>query len=261
MSSVRLLDKTRKIGSFLHNNSSGKVVFSDICQVMAELLDSTVLVISKKGKLLGIGNAGQKEFAHSLLPKKVGEMTSPELNERFLAVLSTKENVNLRLLGIETEKEKQALVCPIYIAGERFGTVFICRNKEEYDIDDVIVCEYGATVVGLEMLRAEDEEDAELLRREQSILMALDVLSHMEKVATRLILNELTGKEGILVTSKIADREGMTRSVIVNALRKLESAGIIETHSLGMKGTFVRVLNDAIYDVMKKMEEDIAEKQ
>ena len=41
--------------------------------------------------------------------------------------------------------------------------------------------------------------------------------------------------EGLLVASKIADRVGITRSVIVNALRKFESAGLIETKSLGMK--------------------------
>ena len=32
MSSVQLLDKTRKIGKLLHNNNSSKVVFNDICK-------------------------------------------------------------------------------------------------------------------------------------------------------------------------------------------------------------------------------------
>ncbi len=40
----------------------------------------------------------------------------------------------------------------------------------------------------------------------------------------------------VIVASKVADRVGITRSVIVNALRKLESAGVIESRSLGMKG-------------------------
>ncbi|MFB8734491.1 hypothetical protein ACEQPO_13015 [Bacillus sp. SL00103] len=46
------------------------------------------------------------------------------------------------------------------------------------------------------------------------------------------------------MASKIADRVGITRSVIVNALRKLESAGVIESRSLGMKGTYIKVLNN-----------------
>ena len=57
MSSVQLLDKTRKIGKLLHNNNSSKVVFSDICKVMREILNSNVLVISRKGKVLGVSRS------------------------------------------------------------------------------------------------------------------------------------------------------------------------------------------------------------
>ena len=52
--SVQLLDKTRKINKLLHNNNSSKVVFNDICRVMTDILDADVLVISKKGKVLGM---------------------------------------------------------------------------------------------------------------------------------------------------------------------------------------------------------------
>ena len=55
MSSVQLLDKTRKIGKLLHNNNSSKVVFDDICRVLGEIIHSNTLVISKKGKILGVG--------------------------------------------------------------------------------------------------------------------------------------------------------------------------------------------------------------
>ena len=48
--SVQLLDKTRKINKLLHNNNSSKVVFTDICEVLTEILASNVLVVSKKEK-------------------------------------------------------------------------------------------------------------------------------------------------------------------------------------------------------------------
>ena len=53
--SVQLLDKTRKINKLLHNNNSSKVVFNDICDVLTDILSSNILVISKKGKVLGVG--------------------------------------------------------------------------------------------------------------------------------------------------------------------------------------------------------------
>jgi transcriptional pleiotropic repressor len=67
------------------------------------------------------------------------------------------------------------------------------------------------------------------------------------------IFDSLEGTEGILVASKIADSVGITRSVIVNALRKFESAGVIESRSSGMKGTYIKVLNDAVFDELAKV--------
>ena len=67
------------------------------------------------------------------------------------------------------------------------------------------------------------------------------------------IFDELDGNEGILVASRIADRVGITRSVIVNALRKFESAGVIESRSSGMKGTYIKVLNDAVFEELDNL--------
>lgn len=67
------------------------------------------------------------------------------------------------------------------------------------------------------------------------------------------VFDELGGSEGYLVASRVADRVGITRSVIVNALRKFESAGVIETRSLGMKGTYIRVLNEKLLDELNKL--------
>ena len=67
------------------------------------------------------------------------------------------------------------------------------------------------------------------------------------------IFHELKGSEGILVASKIADRVGITRSVIVNALRKFESAGVIESRSSGMRGTYIKVLNDAVFEEIERV--------
>ena len=71
---------------------------------------------------------------------------------------------------------------------------------------------------------------------------------------------ELKGSEGILVASKIADRVGITRSVIVNALRKLESAGVIESRSSGMRGTYIKVLNESVFTELESMKKKKQEK-
>lgn len=259
MSSVQLLDKTRKIGKLLHNNNSSKVVFNDICNVLKEILQSNVLVISKKGKILGVGRTDGIETLDELFESKVGVFVDSLLNERFLSVLSTKENVNLETLGYEGEKAHQykALLSPIDIAGERLGTLFIYKKQQEYEIDDIILCEYGTTVVGLEMLRSVNEESAEEVRKRAVVKSALSTLSQSELEAINHIFDELGGMEGILVASKIADRIGITRSVIVNALRKFESAGVIESRSSGMKGTYIKVVNDLVYEELDRVKKNM----
>ena len=259
MSSVQLLDKTRKIGKLLHNNNSSKVMFSDICSVMQEILESNVLVISRKGKVLGTGYYPGIEALDELYVENVGTLLDSVLNERMLAVLSTKENVNLQTLGFDSMAagKYQAIIAPIEIAGERLGTLFLYKDSKPYDIDDIILCEYGTTVVGLEMLRAVNEENAEENRKVAVVNSAINTLSVSEVEAIVYIFDELEGMEGVLVASKIADKVGITRSVIVNALRKFESAGVIESRSSGMKGTYIKVINDAVYEEIEKLRNDM----
>ena len=253
--SVQLLDKTRKINKLLHNNNSHKVVFNDICDVLSDILKSNVLVISKKGKVLGIKNREDIPEIHELIEDKVGLLIDSMLNERLLLVLSTKENVNLTTLGFDSDniEKYQGLLLPIDIAGERLGTLFLYKLDAQYDIDDIILGEYGTTVVGLEMMRALNEENAEEDRKIAIVRSAISTLSFSELQAIKHIFSELDGNEGILVASKIADRVGITRSVIVNALRKFESAGVIESRSSGMKGTYIKVLNDVVFDELKAL--------
>ena len=101
----------------------------------------------------------------------------------------------------------------------------------------------AATVLGLAMAfqRAVEEEGAS--RSRQLIRAALSSLSFSEALAAYHLLHGLQGEEGRLVASRIAQQAGVTRSVVVNALRKLASARLLESRSLGKRGTYLRILN------------------
>ena len=81
--SVQLLDRTRKINKLLHNNHSSKVLFNDICEVMVETLDSNILVMSRKGKVLGVGLCPGVEEITELIDSEVGGHIDKLLNERL----------------------------------------------------------------------------------------------------------------------------------------------------------------------------------
>ena len=255
--SVQLLDKTRKINKLLHNNHSQKDDFNDICDVLSSILESNVLVISQKGKVLGAGCWNNIERIDELITADVGGFVDKMFNERLLGVLSTKENVNLLTLGFTSgnERKYKALIAPVDIAGERLGTLFMYKCINDYDIDDIILCEYGATVVGLEMMSSVCNENAEDERKKKIVKSAISTLSASELQAIKAVFDALDGTEGILVASRIADNTGITRSVIVNALKKFDSAGVISTKSSGMKGTKIKVLNEAVFDAIKRLDD------
>ncbi len=253
--SLSLLDRTRKLGRLLHNNTSPKVAFNDICGVLSDSLQSVVLVISRGGKLLGCGISEEVAPLKELLSHTIGEHIDDRLNERFMGILSTQDNVNLMTLGFSMDVAEgggryHAVASPIYAGGERLGSLFIYKDKGWYDMDDIILAEYAGTVVGLELLRSLQSEADESDRLKQGVKSALDALTLSEKEAIRYILKLLNEEENILVAKRVAEDTGIARSVVVNALRKLESAGIIETHSAGVKGTRLRVINNTIYDLI-----------
>ena len=255
--SVQLLDKTRKINKLLHNNHSHRVEFNDICEVLSGILESNILVISQKGKILGAASYSGIDKIGELITADTGGFVDNMLNERLLGVLSTKENVNLLTLGFSggSERKFKALIAPVDIAGERLGTLFIYKCVADYDIDDIILCEYGATVVGLEMMSSVNNENAEDKRKKKIVKSAIKTLSASELQAVKAVFAHMDGMDGILVASRIADDTGITRSVIVNALKKFDSAGVISTKSSGMKGTKIKVLNEVVYDELKKLED------
>lgn len=143
--SVQLLDKTRKINKLLHNNNSSKVVFNDICEVLSEILESNVLVISKKGKVLGISITPNVEEIKELIDDEVGGHIDELLNERFLGVLSTKENVNLETLGFEGRGYKKISAITIRsILQESVSVRYLCTNAEK---DMILMISSSASMV------------------------------------------------------------------------------------------------------------------
>ena len=135
------------------------------------------------------------------------------------------------------------MTVPLYAGRTQAGAILVERDKREFTESEQVLVEYTATLVGLVLHADAVRQAAEETRRTTTVRIALDALSYSEQAAAKRLFQSLNGPQGLVVTSHIADEMGITRSVIVNALRKLESAGVIETRSLGMKGTFIRVLN------------------
>ncbi|MDO5096149.1 MAG: GTP-sensing pleiotropic transcriptional regulator CodY [Peptostreptococcaceae bacterium] len=256
--SNQLLDKTRKINRILQNSGVNPVSFPDLSGILNEVLGSNVYVISSKGKVLG-SSLTHEEDSSIIIDDATGDRKFPndhvEAINKITETVSnlTREKLLEVLKGEISSYNKLVTIVPIIGNAQRLGTLLLSRYEKEFDDSDLVLAEYAATVVGLEILRSKSEEMEEELRKIAVVQMAIGTLSYSELEAVDHIFRELNGSEGLLVASKIADRAGITRSVIVNALRKFESAGVIDSRSLGMKGTHIRVLNDKLMEELDRI--------
>lgn len=254
-----LLSKTRMLNKILQKSGAEPVVFNDICKLLSDVLQCNVYIVSRRGKILGYNFSSG--FECDVVKEKVlKEMRFPDdYNTKLLNIHETIANVSSKGecvfsgTGDCEMKSKLSTIVPIIGNRERLGTLVMARFSEPFTDDDLVLVEYSATIVGLEILRAKTDEIEEDARKKAVVQLALGTLSYSELEAVEHIFNELEGNEGLLVASKIADKVGITRSVIVNALRKFESAGVIESRSLGMKGTHIKILNEKLIDELKKI--------
>lgn len=252
---MHLLSKSRRINRLLQQAEGRAVSFMEMSRIMSEVIACNIYVISRKGKILGCGSPVSGTGVE-LENMNAGEKISAEINAQLLGFSET--NANIESLGELHFANPVPLspyftIVPIQGGGERLGTLLLARLGNPFVHDDLVLAEVAATVVGMEIFRQKAEKAAGDARCRTMVQLAIESLSFSELEAVEEIFEEMDGKEGLLVASRIADRAGITRSVIVNALRKLESAGVIESRSLGMKGTHIKILNDHLSPALEKL--------
>lgn len=256
--SEQLLTRVRTLNEMLSESTTGYVSFDELCNSMGKMLNSFVFVISRRGKCLAV-DTREQEIDFEVETRDGAEWITDGVNENLLKVGKTIENgMGEDIIAIYGEDypyaEDYHVIVPVVCGGNRVVTVILMRSNSPYTDEDIAICEYGATVIGLEVshgIALEEEEDN---RERNAVNMALETLSYSELDAVVKIFGELEGDEGLLVASKVADKFNITRSVIVNALRKLESAGVIESRSLGMKGTRIKITNQFLRGEIERID-------
>ena len=254
---IDLLDKTRKVGRALQAKREGEPLnYSNLARLLSECSNANVYIVDKSGSLLGYNWV--PEYTSKALSESFRDGVMPEEFVRRMNRYRDSEIVDedATLFDDEYEGErpdKHLIYVPIIGASaERLGTIMLVREAVPFVVDDVLLAEYLGMLAGIEILNERAKVLEETARSRLSVQMAMRALSYSELESMKHIIAELDGPEGVAVASRVADRVGVTRSVIVNALRKLESAGLIESRSLGMKGTYIKILSPLLLEYLDK---------
>ncbi|NLU50283.1 MAG: GTP-sensing pleiotropic transcriptional regulator CodY [Syntrophomonadaceae bacterium] len=254
-----LLARSREIAGLLHITAGSPVDFQEMARVIANTLECGVYIVGRRGHIIGysfLEDPGPQPGIESILG--YAERFPESFNQEFLGLQVTRANLHMErrcifnVEGISCSCQGKIFsIVPIFGGARRIGTLVLYRERE-FTEEELVLAEYGALVIASEVMRMRGERIGDEARQRASVNVALGTLSFSEREAIEHILAELNAREGLLVASRVADRAGITRSVIASALRKLESAGLIQARSLGMKGTYIRILNDNLLDAIGK---------
>lgn len=261
-----LLEKLRRINYMLQKEGGFVAVsdeatalpFTEMASVLGDILSANTYLIDLSGNLLGYSEAtdiNNARIKQMLEDKKFPEQYAHNLSALFQTTANIGIESDFTAFPIESRDlfiTGVTTIVPIFASGKRLGSLVLARLLPVFDSSDLILAEHGATVIGIELLHAINLRTEEATRVTTLIQIATKSLSFSEMEAVKAIFENFPSLEERITASKIAAEKNITRSVIVNALRKLESAGILETRSLGMKGTFIRVVSAELLDALKK---------
>lgn len=224
---------------------------------LGDLLDANIYIINVEGQLHGYYeqyrvNTGR---IRNMIEKRI---LPYNYMQRLDKLKTTMENIeiddNLTIFPVEKRShypDALTTLVPIEMSGERLGMLIIGRMEEPLNELDVLVAEHAASIIGVEMAFDYARHKVETKKQIKNAELAMSALSTSEVNAIRGIFNAMgEQKEMRLIASDIADELGITRSIIVNSLRKLVTASVIDQRSMGMKGTYINILNPYFVDLL-----------
>lgn len=211
----------KSINKIVVESESNKKALKEIMKELSYLLNSTVIFVNDQ--------------YHDI-----------KLNMELKMINKIDINAKINYSNI---KDYNCMVFPVNINYKRVGTILIYSKDYNFTEEDVVIVEAVNTILILLIKHSIKEEEREL----EIAKSAINTLSYSELESVFFVFDEIHGTEGLLIASKVADKAGITRSIIGNGIRKLESAGVIEARSLGMKGTYIKVLNNKVIDEINKI--------
>jgi len=252
---IILLEKVQALKGMLQDGED--FTCDAMAAVLCRELICSVYVLDGAGAVLGYALQGGQECglvrAKALFrrrfPRKMKKLFG---NAEGMACICHKEFVcPFQEQALCAYPERQTLVIPVGSGGKGTGTLWLVRNEGGFCEEDMLLAEYAAVTVGY---RLELEQQVSRLKQSGKMMMVqsgLSTLSYSEWQGIVCLLQELNGMEGTVVVDKIAKQTGASRMAILNALRKLTSADLLQTNSMGSKGIHIKIKNEFLLEEIR----------
>jgi transcriptional pleiotropic repressor len=250
---MSLLERIQGIGELLRRED---LTTAELAGTIATQLNCNTYLLNGAGEVLNCAlpdgqDCTKRETKNGLPVLKV------EFKQRIAFIFQTAANLPLESCFIKDEEDcfrpnTFLTIIPIRNSRSAPGHLLLTKHEKEFTSEELVLAEASALAAAIYCSSSDSDADGGESRQKASALLVLDSMSFSEIKAIYNVCQALKGNEGFLVASKIADRIGVSRSVIVNAMRKLESAGVVDSRSLGIKGTYIKIKNPLFLGLLKE---------
>ena len=168
---AHLLEKTRKITSILKRSEEqmqDELPYNAITRQLADIIDCNACIVNSKGRLLGYfmrykTNTDRVEqfFQTKTFPDDYVQGAN--------MIYDTEANLpiehDLTIFPVESRADFPdglTTIAPIHVSGIRLGSLIIWRNDKKFEDEDLILVEIASTVVGIQLLNFQREEDEKI---------------------------------------------------------------------------------------------------
>ena len=238
-----------------YENLENDISLEDIAALARELLDASIYVLDGSLRLVGFTASGSDgcRLNHTESAARIARKLSDAKN---LQVTVAKDGECPFGEGSCSFDERLHVTLPLVYSCKHIGTLICTKDGSDYDDTYLGLCKILSTMCAMALHHTLNRDRNDTERKKNTAALVLQSLSYTEKQAVDAIFDALPKidapgiTEGLLNASTISSQKGITRSVIASALKKLEGAGIISIRSLGMKGTYITVLNAEIYPLL-----------
>lgn len=267
-----LLERTREINNLLQTFE--EIEYDSIARVISNVINANAYIVGLDGTIKG--NAFRDDFeCDIMLDKVVDRGRFPRSYAEMLLTFSETTPNRRSKTGKCAFADntpcvyngKNTTIVPIYGIRRRIGTLVVAKYGEDFTDEDLLLAEYGASVVGMEMMHEEESYRQSQQEEEDAVIRTLKAMSFHEQLAVVAIVKQLEGNDLFrfslvldddkITMQKLKDDEGVvateiylmwniTRSVIVNSIRMMQVAKIVSSKSMGMKGTRLTIINNKL---------------
>lgn len=254
-----LLEKLRSLNSVLKESRLNDDFLKVICVQLSHVLKSNVYLFDDRGTIVSY-STNEKYYCQF----NNDALKAYSVPENYLSLAKKTKNP---IINIYTEsplctypgvdkciyKNRYTSIIPIYYNYKKIAAILLIKYDNSFSQEDQIICEHAFAIISLEMIKNEIIEIKKDALNIASAQIAANALTYTEAKVAKEIFNKIENREAIINANEVSNELFVTRSIISNALNKIESAGVIVTKSLGVKGTYIKILNTHILEELDKI--------